>query len=127
MTTWMETVQNLLDTAVVDPMALLRPNAATDLVVGWAERAFEINFDLLRDLTGVSVTAEVAIGREITTAGASTAARPIEVEANEIEPAIDVEASDVEAGEVEPAEAGPVRSGKKATRGLIEADRQTHG
>jgi len=112
--TWTTTVQDLLDTAAVDPWALFRPDAAMDQMFEWARRTFEINRDLLQDLTGVSVTAEVAVGRELRFVGAAGAAEaPIDVLVSEIEPA---EAPfDVVVSEVAPAEVEPVRSEKKAT------------
>jgi hypothetical protein len=101
MATWTQTVQDLLESAVVDPLALIWPNAAMDQMFGWAERTFEINLDLLRDLTGVSVTA-VPPDPPI-----AVAALPV---------AIDVLVTEVEAVEVE-----AVGSGKNATRPVAAA------
>jgi hypothetical protein len=65
--TWTQTLTDVFDTASVDPLALLRPEVTMDQVFQFARRAFEINRDLIRELAGMSLTAEVVVGQDVAT------------------------------------------------------------
>jgi hypothetical protein len=134
---WTQTVQDLVDSASVDPIALLRPDVAMDQAFAFARRAFEMQQDLIRTLTGMSLSAEVTVGREV--AVMSTAFEQpdasIDVVVSEIEPSTRpvpaAKYSRVSKAELQKVLTDrdlPATGTIKELRGrLIEADRQPGG
>jgi hypothetical protein len=133
---WTQTVEDLVDSASVDPLALLRPDVAMDQAFAFAQRAFQIQQDLISHLTGLSRTAQVTVGQEvavISTAVAAPADPPIDVVVSEIEPAPRAAVPAAKYSRVSKAELQKVLTDRnlpatgtiKELRGrLIEADRQ---